>query len=180
MTTGWEWVEIGAQFATIVTALAVFLALLQLTHGRTAKHRDFENLYVQRYWNLMDRFEGNPWTATSVDDLVESDRSRVSAYLQLCEDELDLRRNGFISTKTWGIWVDGMKSQCARPAYKDALNVMEPAELPALRDFLDNGNDDPLKMNWFVKWWTGIGNTGREPATRRSIAAEEEREAARS
>lgn len=49
MTAGWEWVEIGAQFATIVTALAVFLALLQLIHGRAAKHRDFENLYVQRY-----------------------------------------------------------------------------------------------------------------------------------
>lgn len=60
MTAGWKWVEIGAQFATIVTALAVFLALLQLIHGRAAKHRDIENLYVQRYWNLMDRFEGNP------------------------------------------------------------------------------------------------------------------------
>ena len=177
MTAGWEWVEIGAQFATIATALAVFLALLQLIHGRAAKHRDFENLYVQRYWNLMDRFEGNPWTATSVDDLVETDRSRVSAYLQLCEDELDLRRNGFVSTKTWGIWVDGMKSQCARPAYKGSLDMMDPSELPALRDFLDNENHDPLKMNPLLKWWTGIGNTGRKPATRRSTTAEREREA---
>lgn len=180
MTAGWEWVEIGAQFATIVTALAVFLALLQLTQGRTAKHRDFENLYVQRYWNLMDSFEGNPWTATSVDDLIERDRSRVSAYLQLCEDELDLRRNGFISTKTWEIWADGMKSQCARPAYKDALNAMELSELPALRDFIANSNEDPLKMNWFLRWWTGIGNSGRKQATGRPLAAVQEREAARS
>lgn len=175
--TGWEWANVVAQIATVV---AVGAAFLQLIGARAAKHRDFENLYVQRYWNLMDRFEGNPWTATSVDDLVESDRSRISAYLQLCEDELDLRRNGFISTKTWGIWVDGMKSQCAWPAYENALNAMELTELPALRDFLDNGNHDPLKMNWFVKWWTGIGNTGRKAATTRAIAAEQEREAARS
>lgn len=169
MTTGWEWVNITSQVATVI---AVGAAFLQLIGARAAKHRDFENLYVQRYWNLMDRFEGNPWTATSVDDLIESDRSRVSAYLQLCEDELDLRRNGFISTKTWGIWVDGMKSQCARPAYKDALNAIDENELPALRDFIDNENLDPLKMNWFLKWWTGIGIKDRKRAIIRSSTAE--------
>ncbi|WP_018773950.1 hypothetical protein [Arthrobacter sp. 131MFCol6.1] len=177
MSTGWEWADVIGQFATVI---AVGAAFLQLIGARAAKHRDFENLYVQRYWNLMDRFDGNPWTASSIDDLVDSDRSRVSAYLQLCEDELDLRRNGFISTKTWGIWVDGMKSQCARPAYKEALNSMEPGELPALRDFIDNGNEDPLSMNWFRKWWTGIGNEGRKQATRRSVADVQEYEAAES
>lgn len=161
MIPGWEWLEVTSKFFSIATFVAVFFAVSQLIASRVAKHRDFENLYVQRYWNLMDRFEGNPWTASSVDDLDGSDKSRVTAYLQLCEDELDLRRNGFISTKTWGIWADGMMSQCARPAYKEALNAMEPAELPALREFLENGNEDPLKMNWFRKWWTGIGNTPR-------------------
>jgi hypothetical protein len=177
MSTGWEWADVIGQFATVI---AVGAAFLQLIGARAAKHRDFENLYVQRYWNLMDRFEGNPWTASSIDDLLESDRSRVSAYLQLCEDELDLRRNGFISTKTWGIWVDGMKSQCARPAYKEAINAMDLGELPALRDFIDNGNIDPLKMNWFLKWWTGIGNAGRKQATRRPAVDVQEYEAARS
>lgn len=178
MSTGWEWADVIGQFATVI---AVGAAFLQLIGARAAKHRDFENLYVQRYWNLMDRFEGNPWTASSIDDLVDSDRSRVSAYLQLCEDELDLRRNGFISTKTWGIWVDGMKSQCTRPAYKEELNAMEQGELPALRDFLENGNADPLRMNRFMKWWTGIGNTARKPArSRRTPIAREERAPARS
>lgn len=178
MSTGWEWADVIGQFATVI---AVGAAFLQLIGARAAKHRDFENLYVQRYWALMDRFEGNPWTASSIDDLVDSDRSRVSAYLQLCEDELDLRRNGFISTKTWGIWVDGMKSQCARPAYKEELNAMDSAELPGLRDFLENGNADPLRMNRFMKWWTGIGNTARKPArSRQRTIAREERAPARS
>jgi hypothetical protein len=72
-----------------------------------------------------------------------------------------------------------MKSQCARPSYKEALNAMDLGELPALRDFIDNGNIDPLKMNWFLKWWTGIGNAGRKQATRRPAVDVQEYEAAR-
>lgn len=177
MTPNWEWANIIGQFATVI---AVGAAFLQLIGARAAKHRDFENLYVQRYWNLMDAFKGDPWTVTSVDDLPRRDQARISAYLQLCEDELDLRRNGFISTKTWGIWVDGMKSQCDLPAYRDALNRMDSDELPALRDFLDNKKHDPLNMNWFLKWWTGIGNTSRKPAARRTREAKQKREADRS
>lgn len=175
--TGWEWAGVVAQLATPV---ALIFAALQLIGARAAKHRDFENLYVQRYWNLMDAFEGNPWTVTSVDDLEKRDQSRISAYLQLCEDELDLRRNGFISTKTWGIWVDGMKSQCDLPAYRDALNRMDSAELPALRDFLDNKKYDPLNMNRFLKWWTGIGNTSRKPVSKRTSRDRQDRKTARS
>lgn len=155
--TGWEWANVVAQFATVI---AVVFAILQLIGARAAKHRDFENLYVQRYWNLMDSFLGDPWTASSVRQLPRRDRSRIMAYLQLCEDELDLRRNGFVSTKTWGMWTDGMISQCSRPAYADAIRNLPVDELPALRKFLKS-HTDPLKMNRIQKWWTGVGNTGR-------------------
>lgn len=158
MTTGWEWANVIAQFATMV---AVFFAVLQLIGARAAKHRDFENLYVQRYWNLMDDFQGDPWTASSLRRLSRGDRSKVMAYLQLCEDELDLRRNAFVSTKTWGIWADGMTSQCSRPVYADALRSLPKHELPALRTFLRTF-DDPLRMHPIRKWWTGIGNKGRK------------------
>lgn len=160
MTTGWEWANVIAQFATM---FAVVFAILQLIGARAAKHRDFENLYVQRYWNLMDGFRGNPWTAMSIRQLPRRDRSRVMAYLQLCEDELDLRRNGFVSTKTWGIWSDGMTSQCSLPAYADAIRNLPKEELPALRIFLRT-YDDPLKMHPIRKWWTGIGNKSRKIA----------------
>lgn len=94
--TGWEWANVVAQFATV---FAVLFAIFQLIGARAAKPRDFENLYVQRYWNLMDGFLGDPWTAASIRQLPKKDRSKVLAYLQLCEDELDLRRNGFVSTR---------------------------------------------------------------------------------
>jgi hypothetical protein len=165
MTAGWEWLDVTEKFFSILTSLALVFALLQLTQGRAAKHRDFENIYAQRYWALMDTIEGDPWQATSLLELSTKDRRRMTAYLQLCEDELDLRRNGYITTKTWGIWADGMRSQCDRPAYRECLaREFGQNNLPALREFLDAPSDlihssDPLKMSRMAKWWTGIGNT---------------------
>lgn len=156
--TGWEWAEVVAQ---LVTPVAVLFAIFQLIGARAAKHRDFENLYVQRYWNLMDSFKGDQWTTNTVRALPKEDRSKVKSYLQLCEDELDLRRNGFISTKTWGIWADGMVSQCSLPVYVDSLRQAKAHELPALRQFLANPQD-PLKMSPVRKWWTGIGYKRRK------------------
>lgn len=37
-----------------MTAVAVVSAVLQLVGSRTQRHREFENLYVQRYWQLLD------------------------------------------------------------------------------------------------------------------------------
>jgi hypothetical protein len=156
----WNWFETLAHAATVV---AVLFVVPQLIGARAAKHRDFENLYVQRYWNLMDNFEGDARTEASTDDHQSADKVRVNAYLHLCEDELDLRRNAFVSTKTWEIWADGINSQCRLAPYTRALDVMNANELPALRHFLATG-EDPLKMFWLRKWWTGIGFVGRKKA----------------
>lgn len=39
----------------IVTCLAILFAAWQLMFHARQMHRDFEMLYVQRYWELMDR-----------------------------------------------------------------------------------------------------------------------------
>lgn len=154
--SGPEIANMVAQFATVG---ALIFAVMQLIGARSAKHRDFENLYVERYWNLMDGFRSEPWTAPSLKRLPKEDRAKIVAYLQLCEDELDLRRNGFVSTKTWELWATGMVSQCARPAYAESILALPSGELPALRRFLET-QKDPLKMSGIRKWWTGIGIRG--------------------
>jgi hypothetical protein len=40
--------------ATIVTAVGVFVAVLGLRAAQRQRMRQFETLYVQRYWSLMD------------------------------------------------------------------------------------------------------------------------------
>jgi hypothetical protein len=46
-----DWADIGA----IVTAVAVVFAVFQVVTARTQRHREFENMYVQRYWQILDR-----------------------------------------------------------------------------------------------------------------------------
>jgi hypothetical protein len=151
--SGWEWAQVIANFATVV---AVAFAIIQLIGARAAKHRDFENLYVQRFWALMDKSHKS--RRGPMKTLLGGD-PRVRSYLELCEDELDLRRNGFISTKTWSMWTDGMIKQCGQSPYKEALKSLGPTELPSLQLFLLT-QEDPLKMSWIRKWWTGIGFEG--------------------
>ena len=82
-------------------------------------HRDLEMLYVQRYWALMD--------ARSVHWVLDrnptpEDRVVVRGYLQLCEDEIDLRRLGRVTDNTRGFWDESMLSQLHDPPYLAALN----------------------------------------------------------
>ena len=164
--------EIVGLIAQIITLVALVVTILQLIGSRTSRHREFENLYVQRYWNLMDSFEGDPWKAFSATELTAKDRRRLSAYLWLCEDELNLRRNGFIMTKTWGIWAAGINIQGRVNACQDILQRLPQSELEGLRNFLETAEHDirgadPLRMSSFRKWWTGLGNAPwREPRRR--------------
>ncbi|GLY39785.1 hypothetical protein Amsp01_058080 [Amycolatopsis sp. NBRC 101858] len=42
----------------------------------------------------------------ATDEVKADDERVVRAYLRLCEDQLELRRLGWISTSTWAIWID--------------------------------------------------------------------------
>ena len=54
--------------------------------------RAFEDFYVKRYWDLMDRLSLDALRGRgSGDPLNDNDEKAVLAYMLLCEDELDLR-----------------------------------------------------------------------------------------
>lgn len=56
------------------------------------------------------------------------ERHLAIAYLRLSEDELDLRKQGFITDRTWAIWSEGIRAQLRAPIYGDAL--LEHGNLP--------------------------------------------------
>ena len=43
-------------------------------------------------------------------EVPENDEKVVRAYIRLCEDECELRREGLIADATWHIWSDGMRT----------------------------------------------------------------------
>lgn len=149
-----EWIDNAIE---AVTAIAVVFAVGQLVGDRTQRHREFENLYVQRYWALLDRMSDELYYGGN--DVVaggELDKRTKVAYLRLCEDEIDLRAQGFVTDKTWKIWGWGIESQIKQRPYLDQLKAMGQDELPSLRAYLEDPNKDPLKWRRPKRWWSGL------------------------
>lgn len=126
----------------IATLLAVVVAAWQLLFHSRQMHRDFEALYVSRYWTLMDQRSeefalGAPTT---------SDQIVILNYLQLCEDEIDCRRIGRVTDSTWKFWRSAIIAQANEAAYAAALGALQRDRFPQLRGLLSTSPDyDPLK-----------------------------------
>lgn len=139
----------------IVTAVAVIFVVFQLVGDRTSRHREFENLYVQRYWNLMDQLSFDPQYLPPEAPISPQDRKLCLAYLRLCEDEVELRSQGYVTDQTWLIWAEGIKAQAGTGLFIDILKNQPEEQLPALRGFLRDGKD-PLNKLFLVRWWSGL------------------------
>ena len=73
--------------------IGVFAAVLQLRELSNQRRRDFENLFVQRYWKIMDDLSLEAIECTTPDGGAVSakDKKAVIAFLMWSEDELELR-----------------------------------------------------------------------------------------
>ena len=142
-----------------ITALAFVLAAWQLLfHGRQM-HRDFEMLYVERYWKIMD--ERSPeWRNNG--ELQPRDHSLVQDYLQLCEDEIDLRKLGRVTDSTWEFWARAIVGQTSEWPYAGELEDSAPHRYPRLRTLLDSNKGDrskamdPLGHRWLWRKSHGL------------------------
>lgn len=135
-----------------ITLLAVFAALWQLILHSKKMHRDTEMVFIQRYWQIMDRksptfvIEGKP---NAADELV------ILAYLRLCEDEFDHRRLGKIPRATWRAWQEAMRAQLSDSHYAEVLKKTEP-QYPGVRQVLAGPADfDPQPHSRFVQILAG-------------------------
>lgn len=145
-----DWADIG----TIFTAVAVVFAVFQVVTARTQRHREFENLYVQRYWQILDRMPDWMYLNQENSEPTPDERRLAVVYLRLSEDEVDLRRQGFITDRTWAIWSEGILAQLDTTIYADALTEHTEV-LPSLTDFVQSGSD-PLSWRPVSRWWAGL------------------------
>lgn len=144
-------------FSAIVqtlTALAIVFAAWQLLFHSRQMHRDFELLYVQRYWELMDR-RSPEFALEQVP--AEADRVVIRAYLQLCEDEADLRRLGRVTDSTWRYWAQALVEQASSPAYAHELDRLDGEMYPLVRRLIASAAAfDPLEHAWLWRKVHGL------------------------
>jgi hypothetical protein len=114
--------------ALIVTAIGVLGVVLGLRQSYRERLRQFEAMYVQRYWMILDRLSIDALSGSYPDKITDDDDKAIRSYLLLCEDELEMRENGYIADNTYKLWAEGIGSQLKQQMFEKVWNqLMEDA-----------------------------------------------------
>jgi hypothetical protein len=110
-----NWIQLVASLAT---AIGVSVGALQLWYARRRATTTFEDALASEYRQLTARL---PTAALLGETLpVELQRPHFHEfyrYSDLTNNQAFLRQIGRVSKKTWSFWVDGMRTNLARPDF---------------------------------------------------------------
>jgi hypothetical protein len=144
--------------ATVLQALGLIgvgVAVSQLGGLNRQQHREFEQLYVQRYWSIRDRFSDEFALGPPPLSLSPSDEAVAMAYLQLCEDEIDMYLARRVTDSTWKVWESGMRPQLMQEPYRTMLEHAPAGSWPSIRR-LQNGGTPNRGLSTFGLFWRGL------------------------
>jgi hypothetical protein len=154
-----------ANIGLLLTAVGLLGAVLALRQAYRARLRQFEAMFVQRYWDILDRLSlealrGRPVAA----DIGEGDQKAIRAYVRLCEDELELRARGSISDYTYAIWAAGIRDQLKQPMFDqvwEQIRAEQTFPYDRLSRLLEEGaGHDPCRM---PRWRRGLRGLAGSP-----------------
>lgn len=160
----------ASDIALIVTALGVIGVMFGLRQSYRERLRQFESLYVERYWKILDQLSLAAVKASCAASVSPEDEKAIRNYILLCEDELQMRQGGYISDSTYTVWADGMREQLGRQMFKEIwAEVIDEAKehrtfphehLRKLLDEPDSGAGDPLDMSLPRRRLRGLAGLG--------------------
>lgn len=114
-----------ADISLIVTAVGVMGAWFSLRQSYRERLRQLESRYVERYWKILDQLSLDALRATAKTKnpkVSPCDERAIRSYIILCEDEVELRKNGYISDATYKEWTDGIRGQFLNPMFQKVWN----------------------------------------------------------
>ncbi len=158
-----------SDIALIVTAVGVLGVVLGLRQSYRERLRQFEEKYVERYWKILDELSLEAMRGPSSDQVESSDEKAIRSYLILCEDELEMRRYGYIADRTYELWAEGIRSQLRQRPFEGIWKQVQKeisADSASRYEYLSvlmgsnaagAGNQgDPLKMRKFQRTLRGL------------------------
>lgn len=150
--------------ALVVTAVGVLAAVFGLRQSNRERLRQFEAMYVQRYWSILDQLSLDALNNSSSDSIDDGDRKAIRAYFFLCEDELEMRGRGYIADSTYEIWAKATVAQLKQPMFQAVWEqVVKEATFPYehLKDLLSEPESyDPLTAGFLRRWLRGLAGIG--------------------
>ena len=118
-----EWAGVTAAIATTISIPVAAFALLQ---SRRQAQTDFEdNLNAQYRATIreipIDAHLGKPLN----EDCLKKNMLDFYHYIDLTNEQVFLRMEGRVSTKTWRNWCDGISNNLAKPGFAEAWKVIK-------------------------------------------------------
>lgn len=151
-----------ADIALCVTAVGVIAAVFGLRQSYRERLCQFEAMYVQRYWSILDLLSVDALSSSAAGHPGQADEKAIRAYLLLCEDELEMRARGYIADGTYRIRADGIRSQLSQPMFEHVWHKVSgeaafPYEhLVALCGSQEGQSYDPLSAGLLWRWMRGL------------------------
>ena len=149
-----------AAIGQAVVALFVIIGVRNLRESRKLRIIGYEDRFEERYWNLMERLSMRALRGAVRHPprrrCKESDLLVARSYFRLCETQLNVRAQGWITDATWKTWGQGITDRMHHYPFSVAWDevVANPRAnhlYRQLRLFRDGGSD-PCSMSWFARW----------------------------
>lgn len=132
----------SSSFAEIATAVAAFIAVVQLWLFMRQRKAEFELKFDARYEDCVRRLSlGALLDESEYDSSDEDARRALYDYFELCEQEVHYRIGRRITRKTWREWRDGIELNFAKPFFRegwDDLGAAAPSQFAEFRKYFSH------------------------------------------
>jgi hypothetical protein len=148
--------------ALVFTAIGVLGATFGVWQSYRARIAQFEEKYVHRYWQLLDQLSLDALRGRVAEPagMCEGDEKAIRSYFYLCEDELEMRKNGYISDATCGLWSTSIKQQLEQAMFAKVWAQLQQGEasfpFDNLGKLIDTRNYDPLTLPTVARITRGL------------------------
>ena len=118
----------------VITVIGLFIAIIsnrnQLKLFNKQLKLNFFADYTKRYQKIILNFpEIINRQDFSFDKLPEDIRNKTLRYMRvyfdLCSEEFDLWSSGYLDSRIWNNWKEGIEFACSKKAFKDAWKIIK-------------------------------------------------------
>ncbi|RBP48817.1 hypothetical protein [Arenicella xantha] len=130
---------------SIFTAIGVLLAAFQLRVSSKIAQSEFEDSIDQQYRELAKDIPVDALIGKAVaEDKVEFTRELIYNYLDLCNEQVFLRRKKRVRKDTWIDWCSGIESNLGKREFKKVWTEIK-RESPKTFTFLERLEESEFK-----------------------------------
>ncbi len=136
--------------ASIATSIGVLIAAWQLREARRVAQTTFEDSFDQQYRELSMKIPVDSLLGKETpENKISEAREVIYNYLDLCNEQISLRKKNRVNKKCWESWQEGIKDNLEKSAFQKVWAEVK-AEAPETFTFLlllekKNFSSDPKK-----------------------------------